>query len=103
MTDPRLTATRITDIRMRSIVWREKPLWQGSAFQLLAGQKGSGKGTYLAGQAARVSRGGGTVLFVSTEDSTEGSTEGSAQPDPRLTRPAYAASTGHAGRPDPLG
>jgi predicted ATP-dependent serine protease len=56
---------------MRSIEWLEPPLWQRSAFQLLAGAKGSGKGTYLAGLAARVSRSGVNVLFVSSEDSTE--------------------------------
>jgi hypothetical protein len=53
---------------MRSIEWLEKPLWQSSAFQLLAGAKGAGKGTYLAGLAARVSH-TANVLFVSTEDS----------------------------------
>ena len=56
---------------MRSIEWLEKPLWQRSAFQLLAGPKGAGKGTYLAGLAARLSRDGANVLFVSTEDSAE--------------------------------
>jgi hypothetical protein len=56
---------------MRSIRWLERPLWQKSAFQLLAGAKGSGKGTYLASLAARVSLSGANVLFVSTEDSTE--------------------------------
>jgi hypothetical protein len=37
---------------MRSIRWLEKPLWQASAFELLAGAKGSGKGTYLAALSA---------------------------------------------------
>lgn len=55
---------------MRSIEWVEKPLWQRSAFHLLAGPKGAGKGTYLAGLAARISLRGENVLFVSTEDST---------------------------------
>jgi hypothetical protein len=32
-----------SQITMRSIEWLEKPLWQSSAFQLLAGIKGSGK------------------------------------------------------------
>jgi hypothetical protein len=67
----RLTAHPLTDVVMRSITWLEKPLWQGSAFELLAGPKGCGKGTYLAGLAARISRAGRNVLFVSTEDSTE--------------------------------
>jgi hypothetical protein len=48
----------------------ERPLWQKSAFQLLVGPKGSGKGTYLAGLAARISQDGSNVVFVSTEDST---------------------------------
>jgi hypothetical protein len=66
--DGKLTATPLSTIGMRSIQWLERPLWQGSAFQLLAGAKGAGKGTYLAGLAARISNGSG-VLFVSSEDS----------------------------------
>jgi hypothetical protein len=61
----------MAEINMRSIHWYEKPLWQKSAFQLLAGAKGSGKGTYLASLAARVSNAGQNVIFISTEDSTE--------------------------------
>jgi hypothetical protein len=64
-----LVATPLSEITMRSIEWLEKPLWQGSAFQLLAGPKGAGKGTYLAALAARRTRAGENVLFVSTEDS----------------------------------
>lgn len=64
----RLVAVPLTEIEMRSIEWLEKPLWQRSAFQLLAGPKGAGKGTYLAALAARVSR-TDNVLFVSSEDS----------------------------------
>ena len=67
----RLTATPLEDVAMRSIEWLERPLWQGCAFQLLAGAKGTGKGTYLAGLAARISRSGANVLFVSSEDSVE--------------------------------
>jgi hypothetical protein len=59
-----------SEIKPRSIRWFEKPLWQSSAFTLLAAPKGAGKGTYLAGLAARVSR-SGNVLFVATEDSAE--------------------------------
>jgi AAA domain len=66
-----IVAVPLAHVRMRSIEWLEKPLWQRSAFQLLAGAKGTGKGTYLAGLAARMSRAGENVLFVSTEDSTE--------------------------------
>jgi excisionase family DNA binding protein len=64
-----LASVPLSAIEMRSIEWLEKPLWQRSAFQLLAGPKGSGKGTYLAGLAARISRTGANVVFVSTEDS----------------------------------
>ncbi len=64
-----LQATPLDDVAMRSIEWLEKPLWQRSAFELLAGPKGAGKGTYLAGLAARISR-SSSVLFISTEDST---------------------------------
>jgi AAA domain len=60
-----------TLITMRSIEWFEKPLWQRSAFHLLAGPKGTGKGTYLAGLAARVSNSGGNVLLIASEDSAE--------------------------------
>ncbi len=66
-----LVATPLAEIEMRSIEWLERPLWQRSAFQLLAGAKGAGKGTYLAGLAARISCGGAHVLFVSSEDSVE--------------------------------
>jgi hypothetical protein len=69
--EPTLSAIPLTEIQMRSIEWLERPLWQTSAFQLLAGAKGAGKGTYLAGIAARLSRSGGRALFVSTEDSAE--------------------------------
>ena len=67
----RLSAIPLASISMRSIEWLEKPLWQTSAFQLLAGTKGSGKGTYLAGLASRVSLTGSNVLIVSSEDSAE--------------------------------
>lgn len=71
LTSSSIAAVPLAGIRMRSIEWLERPLWQKSAFQLLAGAKGAGKGTYLAGLAARISRTGANVVFVSTEDSTE--------------------------------
>ena len=67
----RLTPVPLSDVTMRSIEWLEKPLWQRSAFQLLAGVKGSGKGTYVASLAARITHTGASVLFVASEDSTE--------------------------------
>jgi hypothetical protein len=66
-----LYARPLTAVTMRSIEWLEKPLWQRSAFQLLAGPKGSGKGTYLAALASRITNAGQNALFVSTEDSAE--------------------------------
>jgi putative DNA primase/helicase len=66
----------LSKVEMRSIEWLEKPLWQRSAFHLLAGKKGSGKGTYVAGLAARVSLGEiydrpKNVLLAAAEDSDE--------------------------------
>jgi len=61
---------------MRSIEWLDKPLFQRAAFQLIVGKKGTGKGTYIAGLMARISRGdvfGGPsgVLLIASEDSDE--------------------------------
>jgi hypothetical protein len=67
---PALEATPLSEIAMRSIEYVERPIWQRSAFQLLAGPKGAGKGTYLAGLAARMS-GSANVLVISSEDSAE--------------------------------
>ena len=50
---------------------RLRPLWQASAFEILSGPKGAGKGTYLAGLASRISNSGSNVLFVSSEDSAD--------------------------------
>jgi hypothetical protein len=66
-----LWARPMTQVEMRSIKWFEKPLWQRSAFQLLAGVTGAGKGTYLASLAARMTFAGENVLFISSEDSAE--------------------------------
>jgi hypothetical protein len=65
----RIVATPMAEIEMRSIEWLERPLWQKSAFELFAASKGAGKGTYLAGLAARISNAGQNVVFISTEDS----------------------------------
>jgi predicted transcriptional regulator len=67
---PGLRAVPLSTKTMRSIKWKERPLWQMSAFQLLVGAKGAGKGTYLAGLAARISQ-HENVLFVSSEDSVD--------------------------------
>lgn len=68
-----LRTSRGDTIEMRSIVWKSKPLLQGSAFTLLVGSKGAGKGTWIAGQVAKTTRGEygpkRNVLIVSSEDS----------------------------------
>jgi hypothetical protein len=47
----------LSEIESRPIVFLDKPIWQEAAFHLIVGRKNSGKGTYLAGEAARVTRG----------------------------------------------
>jgi len=68
-----LRTVALDQVVLRSIEWLEKPLIQGSAFSLVAGPKGVGKGTWIAGQAAKMSRGDfgrpRNVLIVSSEDS----------------------------------
>jgi hypothetical protein len=71
-----LGVRRLSDVEMRSIEWLDRPLFQRAAFHLVAGKKGAGKGTYLAGLAARCSRGElfdqpMNVLLIATEDSDE--------------------------------
>jgi hypothetical protein len=64
---------RLSEIAMRSIVFLDKPLLQASAFHLVAGRKGMGKGTWLADVAARVNRGElgpkRNVVWIGSEDS----------------------------------
>jgi len=67
---------QLSDIQMRSIQFVWRPYLQRSAFHLLVGQKGAGKGTLLAYWAAKMTIGeldGGTrgVLWIKTEDSFE--------------------------------
>ena len=69
-----LTRVRLSDVEARSIVWLDKPFLQRGAFHLLAGKKGSAKGTYLCGLAARITRGElydgpRNVILISSEDS----------------------------------
>lgn len=64
----------LSEIDARPIVFLDKPVWQQAAFHLLVGRKNSGKGTFLAGEAARVTRGdlGGrrnVIWIASGEDS----------------------------------
>jgi hypothetical protein len=53
----------------------DRPLFQRSAFHLLVGKKGVGKGTYLALLASKITRGAfgdpQNVLLISSEDSDE--------------------------------
>lgn len=52
-----ITWKPLSEIEARPIVFADKPIWQSSAFHLLCGRKNSGKGTLLAADAARVTRG----------------------------------------------
>ena len=75
MTEP-LRFRRLDSVTMRSISWLDRPLWQRAAFQLVIGRKGVGKGTYVAGLAARVTLGelyeqSMNVLVLASEDSDE--------------------------------
>jgi hypothetical protein len=68
-----LEIVRGGEVEMRPIRWLEKPLLQDSAFTLLAGRKGCGKGTYVAKIAAKLTCGTfgepRDVVFISSEDS----------------------------------
>src|SRR5262245_57303107 len=48
---------QLSEIEPRPIIFLDQPVWQEAAFHLLVGRKNSGKGTFLAGEAARVTRG----------------------------------------------
>lgn len=67
---------RLSDVQMKSIEWLEKPLWQRSAFHLMVGKKGAGKGTYLAHLIAKTTAGTlfgepMNALVIASEDSDE--------------------------------
>lgn len=70
---PQLAAVCLDKVEMRPIAWLDKPFLQRSAFQLIAGPKGVGKGTWLARVTANMTRGvygrAQNVLLVSSEDS----------------------------------
>jgi hypothetical protein len=69
----RLSAVCLDRVEMRPIEWLAKPFLQRSAFELLAGPKGVGKGTWLARVTADMTQGvfgrPQNVLLVSSEDS----------------------------------
>lgn len=75
-TAPRLSLRWLNTYGIRKVEWLDKPFLQRSAFHLLAGRKGSCKGTYLCGLAARVTTGDlygepQRVLVITSEDSVE--------------------------------
>lgn len=72
----RLTLRWLDTYNIRRVEWLDKPFIQRAAFHLLAGRKGSCKGTYLCGLAARVTTGDlygepKRVLVITSEDSVE--------------------------------
>lgn len=72
----RLKVKRLSDVKVRPIRFLWKPYLQQSAFHLLAGQKGAGKGSLLAYWAAQITTGAlgdrpRAVLWIGTEDSAE--------------------------------
>src|SRR5262249_41190479 len=74
--EPRLTLRSLAAFDVRRVEWLDRPFWQRRAFHLVAGRKGTTKGTLIAGLAARVSRGDlyaepRRVLVVTSEDSVE--------------------------------
>ena len=72
-TPPGLEWQWLREVSMRSIVFLDKPLLQASAFHLFTGRKGMGKGTFIAGFAARFTRGElghkRNVIWIASEDS----------------------------------
>jgi hypothetical protein len=70
---PRIVWKRLSDVEMRSITFRDKPLLQADAFHVLAGRKGVGKGTVIASFASRVTQGelgpNRNVVWIGSEDS----------------------------------
>jgi hypothetical protein len=72
----RVSVRALDSYAVREVVWLDKPFLQRGCFHLLAGRKGSAKGTWLCGLAAQVTRGKlydepRRVLVVTSEDSIE--------------------------------
>jgi hypothetical protein len=69
----------LADVKPKGVEWHSKPFVQVSAFHLLAGQGGSGKGSWLASLTSAMTLGKTeylkgevrNVLVISTEDSAE--------------------------------
>jgi hypothetical protein len=73
---PKLSMRGLDTYNVRAVEWLDKPFLQRSAFHLLAGKKGSCKGTFLCGLASRVTRdklydAPKRVLVITSEDSIE--------------------------------
>jgi hypothetical protein len=69
-----LASVRADRVEMRSVEWIKKPFLQASAFQLLVGPKGVGKGTWLARTMSLMTHGAfdgkpRNILVLSAEDS----------------------------------
>lgn len=72
----RLSLRNLASYTIRKVEWLDKPFLQRSAFHLLAGRKGSCKGTMLCGIGAQVTTGElygepKRVLVITSEDSIE--------------------------------
>jgi len=70
-----LTVGFMSDVKIEPVLFIDKPLFQKNAFHLVSGRKNTGKGTFLIGVAARVTRGElgpkTNVFWVSYEDNRE--------------------------------
>jgi hypothetical protein len=68
-----ITWQPLGEVEMQSIVFADKPLFQGSAFHIVGGRKGVGKGTLIAHSSARTTRGElgpkRSVIWIGSEDS----------------------------------
>jgi hypothetical protein len=68
-----LASIRADRVVMRPVRWLDRPFLQASAFELVTGKKGVGKGTWLARVAAAMTQGAygkpRNVLWIATEDS----------------------------------
>ena len=98
-----LNSTPFTEITMRSIEWLEKPLWQKSAFQLLSGPKGAGKGTYLAGLAARISQDAERAVRQLARTAPRSTPSRGSSPPARTSSAATSSPTRHVRLPDDVG
>jgi hypothetical protein len=68
-----ITWQPLGEVEMQSIEFVDKPLFQGSAFHIIGGRKGVGKGTLIANSSACTTRGEygpkRSVIWIGSEDS----------------------------------